>query len=358
VRQNVFFDKVFNIVMLPLMATMLLRARQSRPSAASAGLCDFIVALITLYCFLGAMHAGFLITHIPKKLSAPDAAFWLMEFTFSTYNALLLATLGLLNQAWVEILHSAAYPHATGIRAQYSRTAKSGVYFLLLVPFCVVVAADSITGYTSIPVEMGVDVQHLAFMVICGTAGITFIYLSCQCMRETKAFDAALDTELDTAFDTDLNDLHTAFDTAIDSRVNEPRSSLAMSSGNSHREVGYETALAQGRVWVAQVLLCIVWAFCATFCTFCGLAGGIRRLAISDAWSASATIGVQYSFVIYDMGAIMVAKLAYVMLFCPATLDKTVACCAVCSSFLEKARAYLWLKRRHTAYEQLQSEAL
>lgn len=360
VRQNVFFDKVFNIVMLPILAAMLVRARQRQSSAASgnAGLRDFIVALITLYCILGALHATLLIAHVPTKTSpnCPVVAFWLMEFTFSTYNALLLAALGLLNQAWLDILHSDAYPHAAGIRAQYLGTAKSGVCFLLVVPLGVAVAADTVTGYMGIPVELGVDVQHLTFMLVCGTAGITFIYLSSQCLRDTKAFDAALDAELDTAFHADLNDLQAAFDTTIEPNLGEPHSSLAPSSGR--HAVDRDMTRAQGRVWAAQVLLCLIWTFCAIFCTFCGLAGGIRRIGASSAWSESATLGVQYSFIVYDLGAIMVAKMAYIMLFWPATLDKPVGCYVACSSVLGKAYAHCWLKRGHAAYEQLQSEAL
>ena len=276
-------DKAMTLLTLPFLAAALLRGFATDPSASSPRRRAYAVA--AAFALIGSAHALCLLLGVPATLDWPGGIFWLLELAFSAFNALLLSVLGLLNLVWLE-LHVAAHPfrdsdeaHLTSAWAAATRAGN----WLLVAPLMVAVtldvaAASAVGGNRRAMDHAAMDAQHVVFAGICGVAASRSLWHGCALHSRAEAH----------------------------ARATSPSLRLG----------------ARRRAHAALMLLGVLWTGCATFCFACALAGAFRTLAPESSHTHAVDTLLLYTFLVYDMGAILVAKLALVMLSHPALLER------------------------------------
>ena len=251
--------------------------------------------MVLFVCTLGALHALFMVLELPSTLTSHAAWFWLLELTFSIYNALLVTTLGLLNCVWVDVFHAAAYPHATALRAACSESVCRMAWMLLVAPVGIALAADAAAVLNLVDTEADIKIQHTGNVLLCGAASIRSLWLLCGLAYNVTA--------------------------------NSEAPALLPSAPSNGPSNGLDTTVHHRRQSATLVLLCSVWVCCATFCATILIASFVHNMREASIKNKPSI--VQYSFLVYDMGAIFVAKLAYVMTVAPSLIDKAF-CLGLC----------------------------
>mmetsp|Transcript_63485 Transcript_63485/g.138274 ORF Transcript_63485/g.138274 Transcript_63485/m.138274 type:complete len:319 (-) Transcript_63485:58-1014(-) len=236
------------------------------------GLNGWSHASIFLICLLGIVHSICLVAPWPESIEDQGPLFF-NEFTFTLFNAALVAGLAFANRIWIEQYHAEAYPNLEKERATICRAANLGGWLLIGWIFLSALLCDVIIVIYMTPgaLSASLEIQHWVFAVTCSLVGLTCQAATWNLLRRSHELNAAADNS----------------DVVL-------------------------------RLKVARLLILTFWMVCIFFCLVCAI-----LLEIEDVMSLEIVWLVHASFILMGGGGI--ASMLYMLLHQPSTFD-SLAC--------------------------------